>query len=139
MDPTLDTLPHDAEPAGSEPTVDQLLAAADELAAVDGELTARLDSIRHTAVADGVRVTVDLHGRLVGLEFEQPAMRLGGGELAKRIRRLAEQAAVEALTDGVAALAGVCDDALIADITDLVGLTGDSRPAEAPERHRRAG
>ncbi|MEU4806072.1 hypothetical protein [Actinosynnema sp. NPDC023587] len=76
----------------------------------------RLDAIRATASGDGVVVTVDLHGKPVGLEFAREAFTRTPSALAETVRRLADEAAADALAQGRAALAGV----LPADLLDNV-------------------
>lgn len=70
-------------------------------------LGARLDDIRGEASGDGVSVTVDLHGKLVGLEFDRAAFTLRPDDLARVVRRLAEVATEDALAQGTAVVAEV--------------------------------
>lgn len=58
-----------------EPTIDELLADADALPERGG-LGAALDAIRCNVNDDAVSATVNLHGKLVGLEFTEHAMQL---------------------------------------------------------------
>ena len=96
-------------------TVEQLLAAADDLAAEP--LATKLGAVRHTATDSGVTVTVDLHGKLVDLTIDHTAIRLSPTDLATKLQTLTDQAATAALTDGLAVLATTCDESLISDLT----------------------
>jgi uncharacterized protein YuzE len=109
-----------------ERTVEELLAAADEVAATSESLCAKLAAITAEAADGGVALTVDLHGKLIGLSFERQAMALRPDELASRIQKLGENATVAAMADGVAALAEVVD-------TEQLGLD-DYRAREEPAR-----
>ncbi|NUT97629.1 MAG: hypothetical protein HOY78_36960 [Saccharothrix sp.] len=70
-------------------------------------LGARLDDIRGEASGDGVSVTVDLHGKLVGLTFDRDAFTLRPDDLAGVVRRLAEAATADAVAQGMAVVTGV--------------------------------
>jgi hypothetical protein len=74
--------------------------ADDAFAAEDPGYGARLAAIRASAAADGVSVLVDLHGALVDLRFDRWALNKPPRELAALIRRLAEEAGVDALRQG---------------------------------------
>ena len=67
----------------------------------------QLDEVRGEASGDGVSVTVDLHGKLVGLDFDRTALSLRPDDLAAVVRRLAAEAAADALARGTAVLAEV--------------------------------
>lgn len=67
----------------------------------------RLDAIRATASGDGVAVTVDLHGKPVGLEFAREAFTRTPSALAATVRRLVDQAAADALAQGMAVVGAV--------------------------------
>lgn len=110
-----------------ERTVEELLAAADEVAATSGSLSTKLATITADAAEDGVSLTVDLHGKLIGLSFDRQAMAVRPDELAARIQRLCENATVAAMADGVAALADVVD-------TEQLGLDEHRERAERPCR-----
>ena len=98
-----------------ELTVEQMLAAEDES---DVSLSAQLDAIRHSVTDGGVSVTVDLHGKLVDLRFDQQAMRLRAAELAAKIHQLTAQAAAAALAEGSRVLTdALADQSLIAELT----------------------
>jgi hypothetical protein len=122
---------------GDERTVDELLAAADEFASTSGSLSSQLASIMGNARGNGVLVSVDLHGKLVGLQFDQQAMYLSPDELAAKIQQLAEEASAAAMSDGVAALAEVVDDSLYAELTEHMGLSA-TRQTTMPPSQRRA-
>ncbi|WP_328615807.1 hypothetical protein OHS18_02910 [Amycolatopsis sp. NBC_00355] len=74
--------------------------ADDAFAAPDPGYGARLALIRATAAADGVSVVVDLHGCLVDLRFDRWALNRSPGELAGMVKRLAADAAADALRQG---------------------------------------
>jgi hypothetical protein len=74
--------------------------ADDAFAAPDPGYGAWLASIRAAAAADGVSVVVDLHGALVELRFDRWALNRSPGELAGLVKRLAADAAVDALRQG---------------------------------------
>ncbi|MFI5585635.1 hypothetical protein ACIA5G_11415 [Amycolatopsis sp. NPDC051758] len=74
--------------------------ADDAFAAPDPGFGARLAAIRARAAGDGVSVLVDLHGALVDLRFDRWALNRSPGELAGLVRRLAEEAAGDALRQG---------------------------------------
>lgn len=95
-------------------TVEEMLAAADDVAG-DG-LGARLDAIRHQATDGGIAVTVDLHGKLVGLTIDHRAMRLPAHELAGKLRTLTDKAAEAAVDEALTVLGTVCDDSLVAEL-----------------------
>ncbi|GHH42863.1 hypothetical protein [Lentzea cavernae] len=73
-------------------------------------LRAALDAITRSAQADDVVVTVDLHGKLVGLELGPRAMELRPVALAARLQRLTAHAAEAALAAGAEVLAAVLDE-----------------------------
>jgi hypothetical protein len=74
--------------------------ADDAFAAPDPGFGARLAAIRAGAAADGVTLAVDLHGALVELRFDRWALNRPPHELAELIRRLAAEAAADALRQG---------------------------------------
>ncbi|WP_410622566.1 hypothetical protein [Amycolatopsis sp. cmx-8-4] len=74
--------------------------ADDAFAAPDPGYGARLALIRAAAAADGVSLAVDLHGSLVDLRFDRWALNRSPGELADLVRRLAAEAAADALRQG---------------------------------------
>ncbi|MDT7805760.1 MAG: hypothetical protein QOI78_9193 [Actinomycetota bacterium] len=74
--------------------------ADDAFAAPDPGYGGRLALIRASAAADGVALVVDLHGALVELRFERWALNRTPGELAGLVKRLAAEAAADALRQG---------------------------------------
>jgi len=96
-------------PADSEDgrTVVELLAHADSIDPAAPSLHSRLAAVRGRADGRGVSATVDLHGKLVGLEFGREAMGLPPMTLAAVIQELAGRATAAALAEGVALLDGV--------------------------------
>jgi hypothetical protein len=74
--------------------------ADDAFAAPDPGYGARLALIRAPAAADGVSLVVDLHGALVELRFDRWALNRSPGELAGVVKRLAAEAAADALRQG---------------------------------------
>ncbi|HEX7304750.1 hypothetical protein [Lentzea sp.] len=83
--------------------------AEDEARAPLG-LRAALDAITRSAREDDVVVTVDLHGKLVGLELGPRAMELRPVALAACVQRLTAYAAEAALAAGAEVLAAVLDE-----------------------------
>ena len=73
-------------------------------------LRAALDAITRSAREDDVVVTVDLHGKLVGLELGPRAMELRPVALAACLQRLTAGAAEAALAAGAEVLAAVLDE-----------------------------
>ncbi|MFD5826093.1 hypothetical protein [Lentzea sp. NPDC060358] len=73
-------------------------------------LRAALDAITRTAREDDVAVTVDLHGKLVGLELGPRAMELRPVALAECLSRLTAYAAEDALAAGAEVLAVVLEE-----------------------------
>lgn len=67
----------------------------------------RLDAVRAEASASGVAVVVDLHGKLVDLSFTREALAVRPDELARVVRRLADEAAAAAVAEGMSILADV--------------------------------
>lgn len=98
-----------------EPTIDELLADADALPERGG-LGAALDAISRNVSDDAVSVTVNLHGKLVGLEFTDHAMQLPAAELAARISQSTSEAAAAALADGMQALTDACGEQIAAAV-----------------------
>jgi hypothetical protein len=78
--------------------------ADDAFAAPDPGYGGRLALIRAPAAADGVSLVVDLHGALVELRFDRWALNRSPGELAGLVKRLAAEAAADALRLGRAVL-----------------------------------
>jgi hypothetical protein len=72
---------------------------------------AELGDITTTAAADGVEVTVNVEGKLVGLSIAPEAR---GPGLAALIVRLTEEASAAALNEGIAVLAPF----VAAEVTD---------------------
>lgn len=98
-----------------ERSVEELIAAAEETC---GSLSVELAQMRKHAEESGVRVTVELNGRLVDLDLDQQAMTLPPDELSAVIRRLTGAAAAEALAEGITTLAGIGDALLGTALTD---------------------
>jgi hypothetical protein len=67
----------------------------------------RLDAIRGEAAEGGVSLAVDLHGKLVALDFDRQALAMRPDDLARLVRDLADRAAAAALAEGMAAVADV--------------------------------
>ena len=83
-------------------TVDELIEAAAELDERTTGLFDRLARITTRACGeDGVEVTVNLDGKLIGLELTDEALHLGAGRLAEEIYRLTQRAAGAALAVGM--------------------------------------
>ncbi len=88
-------------------TLEDMLAEDDDREALG--VGAALDAITRSAREDDVVVTVDLHGKLIGLELGPRAMALRPAALAARVHRLADSAAAAALDAGAELLAAVPD------------------------------
>jgi hypothetical protein len=99
-------------------SIDELIEAAAELDERTAGLFERLAGITAHAAGDGIEVTVNLDGRLIGLELTDAAIRRGAGELAAEIQRLTQLASATALADGFATLAPFEDD----ELTELLRL-----------------
>lgn len=89
-------------------TIEDVLAEDEEREPLGA--SAALDAITRSAREDDVVVTVDLHGKLVGLELGQRAMALRPAALAARLDRLTAVAAEAALAAGAEVLAAVLDE-----------------------------
>jgi hypothetical protein len=105
-------------------TVDELIEAA---ATLDERTTGLFDRLaRVTGRAggeSGVEVTVNLDGKLIGLELTDDAVRLGAHALAEEIYRLTQQAAGSALAAGMDILEPIAGD----ELTELIlGSAGPS-------------
>lgn len=101
-------------------TIDELIAAAEELAdRVDG-LPERLDAITGRAAGSGIEVTVNLDGRLVGVELDAGALGLGAERLAGELLRLTGQATGLASSAGMALLREVTGIDLSAEAVPVV-------------------
>lgn len=119
-----------------EPTINELLADADALPERGG-LGAALDAISRNVSDDAVSVTVNLHGKLVGLEFTEHAMQLPAAELAARISQATSEAAAAALADGMQALTDACGEHIAAAVAEHIPVT-PAQPAERPAAQSRA-
>lgn len=93
-------------------SVDELIEAAVELDERTTSLVGRLARITPREGSDGIEVTVNLDGRLIGLELTEPALRRGADALAAEITRLTQRAAAAALADGMATLAPLAGEDL---------------------------
>ncbi|MGH3434509.1 MAG: hypothetical protein ACRDQB_16915 [Thermocrispum sp.] len=114
-------------PEPAEPTVAELLAEADALPE-HGTLGATLDAINRTVRDDTVVVTVNLHGKLIGLELSEQAMNLPSADLAERISGATAEAAAAALADGLQAVTDVCGEHIAAAVIDYTGPIVPARP-----------
>jgi hypothetical protein len=100
-----------------ERTVTELITDAENLPV--GQASAALAALRQDASADGITVTVDLHGKLVGLDVSRTALERGAADLASRISDLVAEAAAVAARQGLAVLAtlpGVAESPLLDEI-----------------------
>ncbi|MCR3750480.1 hypothetical protein [Lentzea californiensis] len=96
------------------PTIEEVPAEDEERGPL--EARAALDAITRTAREDDVVVTVDLHGKLVGLELGRRAMALRPAALAACLDRLTAVAAEAALAAGAEVLAAVLDEPAAAEL-----------------------
>jgi len=112
-------------------SVEELLDAAEQTA-VDPGASTGLDSIRETLSRDGVTVTVDLHGKLIGLEFTDSAMKLAPAELAARIQRLTTDAGTKALAAGLTVISWAAGEDVATAIGAELGI-GSRELAPEPD------
>lgn len=122
-------------------TIDELVADAEN--APVGSRCATLDAIRQDASGGGVIVTVDLYGKLVGLELSRTALEAGAADVAGRIRELVAEATLGATRQGMAVLAGIAGLAETPLADELARLLPDEpkaeeEPQQEPARVRRA-
>lgn len=116
-------------------TVDDLIASAEN--APQGRVCDALAAIRQEASADGITVTVDLYGKLVGLDLRRSALERGAADVARRIGDLVAEASATACHRGLAVLAdlpGLTESPLLDEIRDR--LPAKPAPAE-PTRSAR--
>ncbi|MEC3976716.1 hypothetical protein [Amycolatopsis sp. H20-H5] len=111
-----------------ERSVEQLLDDAD---AAESSYSAGLAAITKSASADGVDVTVDLHGKLIGLRFARPALELTPAALSGVVRRLVAWASAAALADGLAVLGGL-GEGLLPPAVPAPPSEEDETPTPAP-------
>jgi hypothetical protein len=98
-------------------TIDDLLAASVALSdQVDG-LVDRLNAVTGHASSAGIEVTVNLDGRLIGVELTAGALKLGASDLGAELFRLSGLAATQAAESGAAvlrdSLTGIVDPELL--------------------------
>lgn len=115
-------------------TVDELIELG---SAPAGGVSAELGAITATASGDGVEVTVNLAGRLVGLVLAPHALATRPSALAAEIVRLTLEASTTALDAGVAVLAPVVGEELAGELRALVLPRDPAEPArtEATDRY----
>lgn len=120
------------------------MAAAEQRLQVTDHLAERVAEIRGWAENDpgSVRVTVDIHGALQGLELSEAALALGGDELGREIVRLSAMAQDEALRQSVAEMGSALGDAGALDSLREMGLAQDGDapvlpyvPGQDPNAH----
>ncbi|SFW84489.1 hypothetical protein [Amycolatopsis australiensis] len=109
--------------------------ADDAFSAPDPGYGARLAAIRAAAADDGVAVVVDLHGALVDLRFDRWALNRPPRELAALIRRLATEAAADALRRGREVLGELLPEDPAVD-GPKIGARRASEPATAGPKTR---
>lgn len=100
-----------------ERTVAELITSAEAMP--EGRVCDALAAIRQDASADGITVTVDLHGKLVGLDVSRSALERGAADVARHIGDLVAEAAAAAAHQGMAVLAalpGLADTPLLDEI-----------------------
>lgn len=105
-------------------STERLLADAQERLELAADLPARVGRVRGWAVdeAADVRITVDVHGALCGLELTEAALRLGPEHLGHQIVLLSRMAAEAALAEAVAVLAPALGDGASEELARDVGL-----------------
>lgn len=118
-----------ASDVADERGIDELIEIADEIPDQLG-LSVGLAEIRASARAEGLSVTVDVHGMLVALEIGESALELGPDALAAEIARLSAEAGTRALHKGMQAIRAGCVPAVAAAVEDA--LPQDDAPAEEP-------
>jgi hypothetical protein len=96
-------------------------------------LPGRIESIRGQATNDEgtVRVTTTVHGALADLELSERALALGTDALGAEIVRLAQQANLAAVTQGVDVLSQAFGEVNTMAIAESVGLAGQPEQAVA--------
>jgi hypothetical protein len=106
-------------------TTEELLAAAEERFTLTEQLPRKLAAVRGWAnnADENVRVTVDVHGAVKELRFEESALSLGPEALGEEIVRLAAEAQKAALLDGVDTLGQALGDAAALEMMRSTGLT----------------
>jgi len=102
-------------------SIEEMLAQDDEREPLG--VRAALDEITCSAREDDVVVTVDLHGKLVGLDLGPRAMALRPSALAARVHRLVDSATRDALAAGVRVLADVLDEPAAAELVSDLALS----------------
>lgn len=110
-----------------ERTVEELISAAETTRDPIGIELART---QRQLAENGVRVTVNLHGKLIDLDLDQQAMALPPDELAALVRRLAAAASIGALADAIAKLSGIGDALLSTALAAQVSPAAPAEPAE---------
>jgi hypothetical protein len=117
------------DPEQSSPHVelstDELIAASAELSDRTAGVFERLAAITSSIVEGGITVTVNLDGRLIGLELTDEAVRLDPTRLAEEIFRLTQQASASAVADGLAVLEPVAGP----DLMELLSPPPAPRPS----------
>lgn len=110
-------------------TVDELIELG---AAAAPSVFDRLGAITATASADGVEVTVNLEGKLVGLDLSPHALAAGPAALAATIFRLTQEAGAAALNTGIEVLAPVAGEELTAELRALTLPTQQPAAQQPP-------
>ncbi|MFD9893624.1 hypothetical protein ACFWY9_30125 [Amycolatopsis sp. NPDC059027] len=120
-----------------ERTVDELIELAEEIPERLG-LAEGMAGLRGRASGDGVSVTVDVQGKLVGLEIDDQGIALGPDRLAARIAELSAEAGNDVLQAGMRAVQAGSTPAIAGAIADFLGVTDRPRPPVAEETERPA-
>ncbi|HKS45694.1 MAG TPA: hypothetical protein VJT49_11390 [Amycolatopsis sp.] len=124
-----------------ERTIDELIEIAAEIPDRLG-LSAGMTQLRGTVRGEGVSVTVDVQGMLVGLEIDEHALALGPEGLAAEISRLSAEAGTKVLQAGLRAIRAGCGPAIADAVGDYLGIEEDPAgpgPAESEEVSARPG
>ncbi|KAA9148164.1 hypothetical protein FPZ12_045075 [Amycolatopsis acidicola] len=113
-----------------ERTIDELIEIAEEIPEKLG-LAEGMAGLRGTAAGEHVSVTVDVQGKLVGLEIGEDALRQTPEALAAEISRLSASAGNAVLRKGIDVLRAGTTPAIAEAIREQLGITEE--PAEAEE------
>lgn len=104
-----------------ERSIDELIEIAEEIPDRLG-LGAGMAELRGSAGGEGVSVTVDVGGMLVGLDIDEAGLALGPQRLAAEISRLSVQASDAVLRSGLRAVRAGCTPQVATAIADFLGI-----------------
>ncbi|HVW42610.1 MAG TPA: hypothetical protein VHC18_14780 [Amycolatopsis sp.] len=96
-------------------------------------LAAGIAGPRGEARGDHVSVSVDVRGKIVGLEIAHGALKLGPDRLAAEIRRLAAEVGTAVLRDGLRAVRAGCPPEVAAALEDLLEPRSPAQEPTPPD------